>query len=810
MTQRSALIHGGVLAALASIGVGAQAQAQEIEEVTVTAQKREQSVNDVPIAISAYSGNLVEDLGVRSAEDLTKLTPGLEVSTSGGVGTKVWTIRGVGFSDYSTSASSTVGVYVDEVAIPYPVMSTVTFFDVERIEVVKGPQGDLYGRNTTAGQVNIVSRMPTRELAAGVKLGYARYETIDAEGFLSGPFSDRARGRLAFATTQSGEGWQESLSRPGDKLGEIDRMAVRGIVELDFTDTARAMFKGYYNQDKSDNVAPTAFDGTEVGLPFATLHGGPFNTAGELEQFVTYSTGDNTKADWTNGPDNALRPRRDNELKGASLRLTWDIDDLELVALSGYDKFDRTEANDWDGTALLDSSNINVTDIESFSQEVRLSGKNDRLTWVAGVYYSDDKMTEDYNYFFGEGRFGINQLNTNYEQKTDALAAFGHLEYRFTDRVEGILGLRYTSEDREWTGCTYDASPTDIPVAGLPLSVFLNNIINGPGVITPNGLLNDGFNTPNGLGPVVDLQPNGCGTFNDIVGTPNAGQYAVFSRKISADEPMWKVGLNFRPTEGILLFSSISHGFKSGGFNGANSNTHLQLVPYEIEAADGVRGRCEDPPRQRHDAAERLVLLLRLQGQAGARACRDAGGQHQRRLQHPEVGDLRRRARVAVARDRGVDDQCRGEPAAHRDHQVEPGGRSGQCLPRDGAARCLRPRAAECAEVLGQPAGRVRDSSGPLLAHTGGGCHLPWQDDRRHPAGELPRRLHAGRCTPVARRIGQRDLARAGLGAQCVRPRLLCQRPDRRKFHVRENEWHAPHLRRDVRVHLLRRERNHE
>ncbi len=583
MSRRSALVHGGVLAALASFGTGATAQAQEIEEVTVTAQKREQSVNDVPIAISAYGGDMVENLGVRSAEDLTKLTPGLEVSTSGGVGTKVWTIRGVGFSDYSTSASSTVGVYVDEIAIPYPVMSTGTFFDVERIEVVKGPQGDLYGRNTTAGQVNIVSRMPTNELAAGVKLGYGRYETLDAEGYISGPFSDRVRGRLAFAATNSGQGWQESLSRPGDKLGKIDRKAVRGILDMDVTDTMQAMVKAYYNKDDSDNIAPTAFDGRDVGLPFATLHGGPFNTAGELEQFVIFSDGDSNKADWTNGPDDALRPRRDNKLRGAALRLSWDIGDMQLVSVSGYDKFDRTEANDWDGTALLDSSNINVTDIESFSQEVRLSGKNERLNWVAGVYYSDDSMDEDYNYYFGEGRFGINQLNTQYEQKTDAIAAFGHLEYRFTDRVEGVLGLRYTSEDRKWTGCTYDATPTDIAVPGLPLFVFLNNIINGPGVITPNGLLNDGFNTPNGLPAVVDLQPNGCGTFNDIVGTPGAGQYGVFSRKISADEPMWKVGLNFRPADDVLLFTSISHGFKSGGFNGANSNTHLQLVPYKIE-----------------------------------------------------------------------------------------------------------------------------------------------------------------------------------------------------------------------------------
>lgn len=579
---RVARAAGGCLLGLASLAQAAE-ETSSLQEVVVTAQKREQAINDVPITISAYEGSRIRDLGIRSAEDLEMLTPGLEVSSAGGIGTKVWTIRGVGFNDYSTSASSTVGVYIDEVALPYPVMLTGTFFDVDRIEVVKGPQGDLFGRNTTAGQVSVVSRGPTRELDAGATVGFARYETFDLEGFVSGPLGERLRGRIAVAATRSGEGWQESLTRPGDELGEIDRRAARAMLDWDLADTVQLRLNVHVNDDRSDNIAPTAFDARVVGLPFATRRGAPFNSVGELEQFVIFSTDDNRAADWTNGPGGALRPRRDNQLRGAAARLTWRIGELELVSVSGYDEFERTEANDWDGTALLDSSNINVTDIRSFSQELRLSGATDRLNWVGGLYFSTDELEEDYNYFFGEGRFGINQLDTNYVQDTDAIAAFAHLEYALTERLQAVVGLRYTEEDREWTGCTHDATPTDLAVPGLPLHVFLNDIINGPGVITPNGLLNDGFNFPNGLPPVTPLAPNGCGTFNDLLGTPGAGQYAVFSRKISANEPMWKAGLSFRPNPDVLLFGSISQGFKSGGFNGANSNTHSQLVPYEIE-----------------------------------------------------------------------------------------------------------------------------------------------------------------------------------------------------------------------------------
>ena len=572
----------------AALFVSQTTLAQELEEIVVTAQKRSQNINDVPIAISAYTAETVKALGIRSAEDMEQLTPGLEVNTTGGTGTKTWTIRGVGFNDYSTGASSTVGIYFDEVAVPYPVMATGLFFDTERVEVVKGPQGDLYGRNTTAGQISFFSRRPTEEFEAGLSAGLSRFETFDLEGYLSGPIGESVNGRIAFATTQRGEGWQESLTRPGDVLGEIDAIAFRGMLDWQITDNVDVLFKVYHNDDQSDNLAPTAFDGTIVGLPFATRRGGPFNPNGELESSVVFSTDNNEVADWTNGPGGALRPQRDNQLSGISARLTWDIGDYQLSSISSYDTFERSEANDWDGTALNDSSNINVTDIDSWSQEIRLSGSTESVNWVAGIYYNNDDLDEDYNYFFGEGRFGINQLDTRYAQKTESAAIFGHVEWDLTDRTGLILGARYTSEDRDWEGCTFDATPTDLDFSGsmgpnLPLNVFLNGIINAPGAITPNGLLNDAFNFPNGLPAVRPLALNGCGTFNDLLGTPNEGQYAVFERSISADELMWKVGLDFEPQDNILLYGSISKGFKSGGFNGANSNTHSQLIPYDIE-----------------------------------------------------------------------------------------------------------------------------------------------------------------------------------------------------------------------------------
>ena len=147
-----------------------QEQQSILEEVIVTAQKREQDINDVGITINVFTGELIRDLGVRSAEDLAKYTPGLNVNETTIAGAPVYTLRGVGFQDFYAGASSTVGLYFDGVNMPYSVMSRGALFDVERVEVLRGPQGDLYGRNTTAGQINFISKKPTEEFEAGVTL----------------------------------------------------------------------------------------------------------------------------------------------------------------------------------------------------------------------------------------------------------------------------------------------------------------------------------------------------------------------------------------------------------------------------------------------------------------------------------------------------------------------------------------------------------------------------------------------------------------------------------------------------------------
>jgi iron complex outermembrane receptor protein len=408
---------GTAIVALAVLYSGT-AHSQAIEEIVVTAQKREQGANDVGITLNTFTGAQLKDFGFTAAEDMALLTPGLTVNETAATGVPLYTIRGVGYQDYSTAASSTVGLYFDEVAIPYTVMSRGLMFDIERVEVLKGPQGDLYGRNTTAGQINFISKKPTADFEAGITAGIGSYGVVDIEGFTSGSLSDTVRARVAVRTVQSNEGWQKSATR-NDELGEMDTTAIRAMLEFDIGENADLLLNVHYVDDQPENRANTAYDGTIAGLPENALPYTPLDeyrlptgsNFGETPPW--YSTGNNEIADWTNsytsvqtGRTFDLRPQRDNQLFGASATINWDLGDVQLTSITALDQFDRVEANDWDGGFYNDSSNINTTDLSVFSQEIRLAGGDDDLNWIAGVYYSTDEMDEYYHYFMSDSQFG--------------------------------------------------------------------------------------------------------------------------------------------------------------------------------------------------------------------------------------------------------------------------------------------------------------------------------------------------------------------------------------------------------------------
>ena len=588
-TLRLAPKLSGISALIFCLGLHGPLAVAQIEEITVTAQKRSQGLNDVPISIHAFSGEQLQDFRILSAENMAQYVPGLTVNETAATGVPLYTIRGVGFQDYSTAASSTVGIYFDEVAMPYTVMTRNLVFDTDRVEVLKGPQGDLYGRNTTAGQINFISKKPTREFEAGLSGGYGRFQSWDLEGFVSGG-GDSVQGRLAFKTVQSGEGWQKSTTSD-DKLGEQDAIAVRGILNFAVSEALNLQLIAHYTKDESENRANTSYDGRENGLAEFTNPYRPLNEyrlpQGERLGAVPpwYSSGDNRAAGWTNsftsphtGRTFNLRPRRDNELVGVTARIDLELGAMTLTSVTGYNEFEREEANDWDGGFFNDSSNINTTDLEVFSQELRLAGEGASLNWVAGLYYSKDEMDEYYHYFMSDSVYGMGsipwgvalfastpilELDTIYAQETESAAIFGHVEWQFADRWRLTVGVRYTEEDRDWLGCTYVADDGS-------LAAFLNRQFGASLGAGDCGTINDDPQSPNYIFSVI-----GSANVNNA--------FLPYQDSIDTNKWMGKIGLDYTLTDDVLLYAMVARGFKSGGFNGANSNTTQQLAPYKEE-----------------------------------------------------------------------------------------------------------------------------------------------------------------------------------------------------------------------------------
>jgi iron complex outermembrane receptor protein len=380
-----------VAVSAASVFIAEQAQAQNqapiLEEVTVTAQRRSESADDISIAIQAFSGERLQNLGIVDVTDLALHTPGMTMSETGITGVPVYTIRGVGFDDYSSNSTSTVGVYEDEVSLPYPTMTRAPQFDLARVEVLKGPQGTLYGRNTTGGAINLVSNTPTADFAAGLLTSYDRFGTMDAEGYLNGELTDGVLGRVALRVRQSDEGWQKSSSRPGDTLGAIDQWAGRALLNWAPSQTFDITLKVAAYRDQSENLAPQYNTYVPLVPELADFFPAP-------PVDTRPDPGDNRSADWSE----SLRPERDNNGESIALTANWSLPGSTLTSITAYNVFDRAEVNDWDGSFVENLDVVFDTQISVFSQELRLASESDGdLQWMAGLYYADDEVDESWN-----------------------------------------------------------------------------------------------------------------------------------------------------------------------------------------------------------------------------------------------------------------------------------------------------------------------------------------------------------------------------------------------------------------------------
>lgn len=539
---------GSTALVLALLPAAAQAAepAAEISEIIVTAQRREQALTDVGLSVSVLSAEAITDRQIASAADLARIVPGFSAADSS-LNVPIYSLRGVGFNDASLGSNATVGVYVDEVPLPYPAMSQGAVLDLERIEVLKGPQGTLYGQNSTAGTINYVAAKPSDELEAGVELGFARFNTLTASGYVGGPLSDTVRVRLSAKATV-GDEWQRSITR-ADELGETNRGAARLLVDWTPSDrlTVNLNLNGWY--DRSDFQALQL-----VGFTPAR----PANIPRLPQVFNSpFAPNKARAADWTPGLDYG----RDDRFLQAALRARWALnDDVQVTSISAYSDYKTHGLLDRDGMTPVNFELELTGRIKSFYQELRLSGDHGPVTWSLGANYRNDDVEDLQDTSIREGTSIVNAYRRTPvigNQDVETYAAFADGEFRVNDAWSVVGGVRYTKDKRDWEGCTSDSGAGD-------LSAFFSPIINV-------------LRGARGLGPLPPVPPGQCVTLDEQL---NPG---LLHKSLHEDNVSWHGGVNWKPLARTLVYASLSKGYKAGAFATIGSTTEVQNRPVTQE-----------------------------------------------------------------------------------------------------------------------------------------------------------------------------------------------------------------------------------
>lgn len=535
---------------------GAASSSRALEEVIVTAQKRVQSVSDVGMSVNAVTGDQLAAQGIDSAADLQRIVPAFYVVPPGATvsGAPVYTLRGVGYNARNLSALSAVGVYVDEVPLPYSYMTSGLLLDLERVEVLKGPQGTLYGQNSTGGTINYIAQKPTAEFAAGISASVGRFNERDISGFVSGPLTSKVGARLALRSLTA-DGWQESISR-SDTLGAKEAYAGRLIIDVEASDALNFQLNVNAWKDRSESTGlqitgfnpanEDCFNGTGIGCIVQGL-GSQYNLYDELLAFPQRGS-DNRAADWDEDVDYSSN----NRMHQASVRADWEIyPDVTFTSITAYSEFRMHTNRDIDGLPYFNSLFMGRGKIEAFNQEARLSGIfGDKLDWIVGANYSNDEIQENNSNPAGGTTigqaFGIDNTLTNAAMDRKGWAVFASSEYALAADLSVTAGIRYTEIEMDFAGCSAD------PGDGSLLMAFAGTA--GPG---------------------------DCITYLDVSSTvPNQGEVIATSEE---DNVSWRLGLNWNTTDDLLLYANVSRGYKSGDIPAITALLESQLQPVKQE-----------------------------------------------------------------------------------------------------------------------------------------------------------------------------------------------------------------------------------
>jgi len=573
--------------------------AVELEEIVVTAQKRAESIQDVPIAMQAFTGDELSNLGVSTASDITKLSPNMTISGQNAANRQI-SIRGVGTNDFFGNATGAVGVYMDEVTMSAPYLSGLGLYDLERVEILRGPQNSLFGRNTTGGAVNYISRMP--EVGEGIT-GYlngvlGNYDRVELEGAVSFELSDKAAMRIA-AKSYNRDGIWNNIGDNGNDWGEKDRQSIRVTLLWQPTHLTDLVFN-FHTATEDSEFDPIRAVGTRDAGGVPTLNPGPVPSllvsGQQLDFGKAYSSfnaqGDNpSTGDWEDVYVSSSN-RSDIEANGFFLKLTHEMEWATFNSITSYDETEVKWGFETGGIGLSTHSTVSVIagdpsaqqtlaidqdqSYEQLSQELRLTSADDSsFQWVAGLYYFQEDSTLSQNIRFGIaaspvpglvppilggslGLFGLGGNAVTYSEQmaysiaeieNTVISPYVHSEFALTDKLNLIVGLRYTYDEKSMPSLMIG----NLDTSSYALDTFWDRDL----------ILAQAAGAPlcdlNGLGniPGVDSQPDNSNLVcSQDIGGPQETQ--IF------EEVGGKVGLDYQLSEKWMVYSSYSRGFRSG------------------------------------------------------------------------------------------------------------------------------------------------------------------------------------------------------------------------------------------------------
>ena len=416
-----------LLFTLAPVSSVAQDSGPVLEEVIVTAQKRSENLQDIPLAITSLSSDRLRQQNVSNLKGLTSLVPNLDVAHNNGR-MKIF-IRGIGKTLDNSGSEGSIAVHQDDVVIAYPTIQGTSYHDVERIEVLRGPQGTLFGRNATGGAVNIITRGPSEEFRMDARVSIGNYNSREIEIGIGGPIvEDKLLGRLAvYNIDQSGFGIN---SFNGADIDDRNEIALRGRLKWLITDKLTAELNvDYWDADDASGIVHTF--GSAFGILRGVAEGGSAapNFRGVASETVE---------------------AREFTTKGYILNVRYEINDQwALTSISGYRDMDGVQRSQYDGTDAPGWPSTNYEIGSHFSQEFQLNWDTDRMNAVFGLYYFEDDVFSTNTVPF---EFAVNLpgdiFNEMGDAETKSYAAFGSVTWAATDKINITGGLRYNDEKR--------------------------------------------------------------------------------------------------------------------------------------------------------------------------------------------------------------------------------------------------------------------------------------------------------------------------------------------------------------------------